>query len=278
MTDSITSIASIATDSLSDSAFSDIPDTNTLWNIPVSGMPQIATEPVANAFVSSNLELPTEPYAIVGNTNDSSLAEDIAAAISLLIILILFKKIVNIVPSLFACILRWKENINLEDSVRMSRDRSLVSAAMFIPFCLIAENFGLYEPNYMQDLSNDLRMAATACTFIAYFALKTIAAVICRPNGKKANTYVAGYKSSWSFFIIMTLLLLFIAGTTRLTGISYESAKITMLWLSVAIYSILLLREFQIFASSCSYVTAFLYLCALEIVPSGLLVGSVYVF
>ena len=50
---------------------------------------------------------------------------DILALISVFIVIILLKRLINIFPSLMACTLRWKESINLEASVKHSLDRDL---------------------------------------------------------------------------------------------------------------------------------------------------------
>ena len=55
-----------------------------------------------------------------------------------LIVLLLLRQLVGIVPSLLACVIRWKENVNLEASVKLSRDRDYMAFAMIAPFCLMA--------------------------------------------------------------------------------------------------------------------------------------------
>ena len=57
---------------------------------------------------------------------------------SFLIVLLLLRRLVNILPSLLACLTRGKESLNLEASVKLSRDRDVLAMAMIIPFCLTA--------------------------------------------------------------------------------------------------------------------------------------------
>ena len=52
---------------------------------------------------------------------------DILALISLLVILLLIRRIVDIFPSLMACMIRWKENVNLQASMKMRTDRDLLA-------------------------------------------------------------------------------------------------------------------------------------------------------
>ena len=55
---------------------------------------------------------------------------NIIALISVLVIIILMRRMVTIFPSLIACTLRWKESVNLEASVKHSLDRNLLAAAV----------------------------------------------------------------------------------------------------------------------------------------------------
>ena len=55
------------------------------------------------------------------------------ALISVIMVMILLKTIVEILPSMLACLIRWKENINIEASVRLSRDRDFSTVAIVFP-------------------------------------------------------------------------------------------------------------------------------------------------
>jgi hypothetical protein len=77
-----------------------------------------------------------------------------------------------------------------------------------------------------------------------------------------------------TFFIILTLILLATGGVMAVTGADEHVIKTAMLWISAGIYMLFILRKLEIFISSCSVFTAFLYLCALEIIPTGTLVIS----
>ena len=60
----------------------------------------------------------------------------------------------------------------------------------------------------------------------------------------------------------------------ELRRVEEVTVKSAILWLSAGIYGLFLIRKIQIFTSNCSVFTAFLYLCALEIIPTGTLVVS----
>ena len=92
------------------------------------------------------------------------------------------------------------------------------------------------------------------------------------------KTYSASHKASYSFFIIYTLVLLAIGAVMGVLDSSDAEIKNAMLWVSVSIYALFLIRKTQIFSTSCSIFMAFLYLCALEILPTGILVVSAMIF
>ncbi|MGM9735114.1 MAG: hypothetical protein ACI3ZL_01750 [Candidatus Cryptobacteroides sp.] len=244
-----------------------------------AGQPIVeAVLPADSAFVSGICCLPDTPPEVPDMSQGSSLTADILAIGSLLITILLLKKIVNIFPSLIACALRWKESCNLEASVKLSRDRDIIAFTMIIPFCLVVEHFQLYRPGYMDGLRESLRIAATAATFVTYIGVRLLAIIICRPKKSTVRTFATGCKASATFFILLTFILLIMGGVSGFIDLDPEFIKPAMLWVSAGVYVLFLIRSVQIFASSCSLFTAFLYLCALEIVPTGLLVGSVFVF
>ncbi|MBR5274597.1 MAG: DUF4271 domain-containing protein [Bacteroidales bacterium] len=203
---------------------------------------------------------------------------NILALISVLICLSLLKRFTAIFPSLVACIIRWKESVNLEASVKLSNDRDKLAFAMLMPFCLVADRFCLYEPKFLSGFDGNMKLAITIGIFLVYFMLRTIAAKFYRPKGRSSKCYKIADKSALTFFIILTLILLAMGGVMTFMDVEPAMIKSAMLWVSAGIYALSLLRKTQIFVSGCSIFTAFLYLCALEIFPTGILVVSALIF
>lgn len=234
--------------------------------------------PVDSAFTQSTLVLPSQPVAEPIAQGNQSLALEILACVSLFIILLILRKIVNVYPSLIACVMRWKESINLEASVKLSRDRNAIALALVIPFCLIVEHFDLFYPSYMDGKGESMRILIVIGTFIIYGSLRLITAFFCRPKKQSDKSYVTGCKSMFTYFILITLLLLCVGGVSEFISVRDSLTKEILLWLTGATYLFAIFREFQIFVSSYSVFAAFLYLCALELIPTGLLVVLAFVF
>lgn len=199
---------------------------------------------------------------------------DILAIISTVAVIILMRRLLNIYPSLLACIIRWKESINLEASVKHSLDRNMFAVAMIIPFCLIVYRFGIYSPAFMEGINETFSLLIIIGIFGAYFALRRAMIRIMRPKKMNPKTYKAAICCAYTFFIILTLTLFFVGGIMALLKTDPIVTRTAIIWLSAIIYSIYIFRKTQIFTSSCSIFRGFLYLCGLEIFPTGVLVAS----
>ena len=198
--------------------------------------------------------------------------------ISFFICIMPLKRFVGIFPSLMACIVRWKESVNLDASVKLCRDRDIMAIAMVMPFCLTADRFALYSPSWIGQLGADARLGTTIGVILAYILLRKGLEHIMRPKKMNQKTYKTACKSSHTFFIILTLTLMTMGGIMSFANVAQAEIKNAMLWVSGATYAVFLLRKTQIFTSSCSFFSGFLYLCALEILPTGALVASALIF
>ena len=58
---------------------------------------------------------------------------DIVAAVSVIIGILLVRKISDILPLLPGCLLRWKECLTIENSVRLARERNIFAAFLARP-------------------------------------------------------------------------------------------------------------------------------------------------
>ena len=197
---------------------------------------------------------------------------------SFLIVLLLLRQLVNILPSLLACLIRGKENLNLEASVKLSRDRDVLALAMIVPFCLIVYRYRLYSPGFLDGFSQEAYLGLCFGIFLAYVLLRVVVTWLFRPKKIPKKIYVAADKASYSFFIIYTLILLALGEILGLMDMPDMEVRNAMLWVSVSIYALFLIRKTQIFAASCSIFAAFLYLCALEMIPTGIIVVSAIIF
>ncbi|MGN1210306.1 MAG: DUF4271 domain-containing protein [Candidatus Cryptobacteroides sp.] len=191
--------------------------------------------------------------------------------------LLCIKKIRNILPSLIGCILRWKESVNLEFSMKLKRDRNILATVAVIPFCLICSQYRIYNPDFMSDMGDAIRLAVTIGAFILMLTVRHLAEWCFKGWKCDKETYNIGICSSRTFFIITTSAALIAAGITAASGMDKSLAAIVISITILCFYLISLLRKIQIFANSCNLFQAILYLCGLEILPTSLVIASALV-
>ena len=202
----------------------------------------------------------------------------ILLAIAILLFLITIRIFVGIVPSLLATFIRWKESLNLEASIKLSRDRNYAAICTILPFCLTVAAHEVYMPNFLIGLNANAYIWIIVGLFSCFVAIRTLLEHMLKPRRMQAKTYKAVVSVGYSFFIILTMFLLLISGAAALFGINEEHTKNAMLWVSVLTYLLYLIRKLQIFNSSSSFFGGILYLCALEILPTGVLIASAVIF
>ncbi len=202
----------------------------------------------------------------------------ILTGIALILFLITIRTVIELTPSLLATAIRWKESLNLEASVKLSRDRNLIALCSTLPFCLIASSHNLYNPAFLSRLSENGQLWVLIGVFCSFVIVRTALEHMLRPRGIQTKVYKAIVSVGYSFFIILTMLLLLTSGISSVFGINEGHVRNAMLWVSGLTYLLYIIRKLQIFNSFSSFFTGFLYLCALEILPTGVLIASAVIF
>ena len=203
---------------------------------------------------------------------------DILALISALFILLIIRRIADFLPTTIKCMVWWKENINIDVSLKIRRDRNLVATSLILPFCLLTVKLGLYSPEFMTGMHEAARIGTVAGVFLCYMLIREGVAAGIRPRKISANIWHAATTTEYTFFIPLALLLLTVGSIMSIAQVSPDSIKVAMFCISGTIYLVLLLRKLQIFSSNCNLFSAFSYLCALEILPTGVLITSAVIF
>lgn len=197
--------------------------------------------------------------------------------ITTVILIAISKNIANIIPSLIGSLVRWKEIQNIEDSAKLKRDRNLVTIFCIVPFWLIASIYSLWEIDITSNNTTESNLLTTGLVLGVYCLIRTIMeSTVIQGKVKNIQNLLSG--SSYTYFIIMTILLFAAVAIGNLIDLNSEEIKNLSYYVIGGIYSIFLLRKTQILKKSCNLLSAILYLCALEILPTSLLVATAIIF
>ena len=198
----------------------------------------------------------------------------LAVVITLLLCLLCMRNWLRLIPSLTECVFRAKGSANLEESIPLTRDRNSVAKMCILPFALIISHFRLWDPELIAPLDDFWHLLAVLGAFIIYILIRAFMQWRCTPRRSPADRYGIACRSFRNYFIICTSILLFGAGIFSMTDLPLLTIqRIFLLFLAVS-YFFYLIRKTQILSTFCNPFTAFLYLCALEFLPTGALVAA----
>lgn len=238
----------------------------------------VQIRPAAEAFSSGKLVMPDVPVEITASGGGATWAGDPVNEILIVIFTILcilfLRRIVNVLPYIFKGVFRGKWLENLESSMRLVRERNSVTPVLAIPLCLFASRYELYAPEFIEDFTPGIKTLVIIGVFVIYVLIRQ--AVLRFPGARRiSNDSLGEAAHCWNDWIVLSSatliitlpLLILTSASPTLTGrLSFYYIAATAL--------VFFFREWGFLADESNQLTAFLYLCTLEIIPIGLLAAS----
>jgi len=191
-----------------------------------------------------------------------------------LLFLLNLKSLLKIFPSLWDCVVRWKGNLDLENSIQLSRSRNWIAAILFVPFCMLVYSYGMYTPDFIGDLPPYFRLAAVTGVMLVYLLLRTFLNWQLEMHNYGTSVFTAANRSFYNYCIILFFLLFITGGILTAFSRAEVTIKTVLLCETGLTYLIYIYRRGQIFSSYCNPFSTFLYLCSLELLPTAALVIS----
>ena len=180
---------------------------------------------------------------------------------------------VKILPELFRCLLSPRSAGGIESSVRLSRDRNILALSLFPAAMLLAWWCRLINPDWMVGLGPGARMWLVGAILAAYVLLRVVMDLVLQPR-RSSETWTNSSHAFYTFFILGMSLLLPSFGILFVCGASPEAIRLIIIVEIILVYSVFLIRRAQILLQSFATLTTFLYLCGLELLPTGILVAT----
>ncbi len=222
----------------------------------------------------STLLLPRTPSAPAAQAVEGlPLSGQIVTVVFVLLAILFLHRFLQLVPLLVDSFFRARGSSTLENSVRFSHDRNMQALILAIPAGVIIFRYRLYDPSFIQDLAPDVRMLAVFAVWISYLALRQFMYWCCLPR-RRQDFYALSHHMSYSYFILLMIIVLLTVWIVWAFG----GSDLTMRWFlyteTIVIYAYYLFRKTQILSLFCTPLRIFLYLCALEFLPTAILVVS----
>lgn len=224
-------------------------------------------------FKTGELLLEQSPSPAVETAGGTPMLMGVLVTLFVVLALLEIRNFLHVAPFLWDSVFRARGSVALENNVRVARERNQLALILIIPAILFLFRYRLYNPDFLQSMADNLRLAVVAGVFLAYLLLRLLMFVMLKPR-RGTDHYRMAHRAGYTFFIL--LMLPAIAGVTVLSFLPVNDFIIkTFLfaWSAVS-YLTFLLRKAQILSLSCNPLLTFLYLCGLEILPTGALVAT----
>lgn len=229
--------------------------------------------PPSDIFIQGKLEMSAVPVQEAAQTmlwNDFLLNRVLVVA-AVLIGIAGLRDLLRLLPELLYCFSRPRASVSLEYNTSVVRMRNTAALISILPFCLLADRFGLFRPELWSAVPEEWSAPATVGVFLTYLLLRTVCSALIRPPRLSGTAADAVRRSPWNYFILLTLLMLLTVGLLYIFRPSDTVVRITLYAETALFFLLSLLRSGQILASGFSGLTTILYLCGLELLPAAAL-------
>lgn len=194
-------------------------------------------------------------------------ASALALALSLL-------SLYRILPHVFKCLGRWRWNLTIEASLQLARTRDSIFLMCIVPFCLVASRYRLFDPALFARVPEAWRTLAVIGALLLYHLVRSLIYFAASTRFPSQATFTTARHAERNYFILATFFLLVAAGVLHAFQTPEASLRAVLYSVLALMYALFLGRKAQILHSSCAPLSTFLYLCALEILPTGMLVAA----
>ena len=204
------------------------------------------------------------------------LAEQILVVVAVIQGILLIPAFIELLPYIADSLFRARGSVALESSVRVSRSRNRVALVLLLPCMLMIFRLHLWTPALIDRLTPEWQLAAVTAAFFVYSLVRVLMFWILKPR-RRYDNYWLSHRASYTFLILMIMLLLPTWGIFWIFGVSFQTTRLVIYVEIGMVYAAFLLSRAQILNLSYRPLRTFLYLCGLEIVPAFVWVISALV-
>lgn len=205
---------------------------------------------------------------------DSSPVFQIMVLLSCGAIILSLTSVLDTLPMCLGCLVSWKECVHFYDYASNRRKCTFAARVLSIPLIFILSRFHLHPLTSFYGTSPLIMVLTTAGILLSYAILRyaaiLLAGLVCR-NGNSEQALEIAFYASGPFLMMAVLLMFATAFVCSLTGVDVLIVQNCLYGEAAFFYLLFLLRKAEILMSYRGFFTGFLYLCTLEIAPTGLL-------
>lgn len=193
---------------------------------------------------------------------------EVVIVLEVLVVLIMLRDIIEVLRFSAPCFQRWRALVSLEHNIGQARTRDKVCLCLMPIMIIVMLCYGLVVMKVWEFLLCLLGLYVLKRALYAFVPHRCITSELWDASMNAPN-----------FFVIATVVLWLFSMAVMWAFSASEIVCKVVLWAELGYFFLFcLLRQFQILRSQCGALRAFLYLCALEIIPmAGLVVVIILV-
>lgn len=234
--------------------------------------------PAAQAFKDGELQMAeTVTQAVAGASGNLSIGIVTSIFMVLFVALTIFTLVdfIRMLPLLLDSYTRKNSSLNIEHNIQTSRERNLAAFTLALPFCLLANLYDFYTPGIILFVNKEWRALVLLGVLGLYVLLRYLmSGIVRKPYHIRFDDWRAVQRGIFSYFILMVVLLGISIGIMVVFKSGDKAIRVVSYCEMGFIYLLSFFRCGNILKDYCSGFGTFLYLCALEIIPTGALVAS----
>ncbi len=196
----------------------------------------------------------------------------IAMVAALVLMVVALRDIILIFPALLRCIPFWKGNKDVEHSVSFSRTRNSVALVCGIMFCIVADRYQLIDPSWRAAVPRQAGLALTAAVLAGFVLLREFFYMLSPLRSRSAEYSCTVRNAFYNYFILFALAAFASVLLMEAFRLPQTTVKVVLLIEAGIFYLLDISRTAQIFSSRYGLFPTILYLCALELLPTGILI------
>lgn len=155
------------------------------------------------------LLLPSTPQALQsGLAWGEVLTNRILICVAVGIMILSILDIIRFFPHLLFCLRRSYGSENIEHSIAVTRLRNRCAFVAALPFCLMADYFGVYRDTLLCSPGQQLSALIVMALLFVYLLLRKLISLVIRPRNIGGEKYNAVRHCLWNYFILLVLNLL----------------------------------------------------------------------
>lgn len=244
----------------------------------ITSVDTLQIRPAAEAFTGGRLNVGAQVSDSFTATNDLWDMSQLnwgAMAVCIILGLLFMRRFISVFPYIAGGFFRWKEILNMENNMRLSRERNSVAFAS-VPICIICiSRLDLINAEFMAGLTPGMKTLAIFGILLAFLAVRWFFGLTVPTRRLSGNTARAAEGSWRNFCIALSSALLLLMIIHSISTACAEFAESVSIYAVILLWAMFLLRKYQIMAYGCGQFKSFLYLCAVEILPAAMLVASI---